>query len=70
MTSKTAQPSETPQLDLKDPAAESGSGKSPALIDGQIGSQLRQVYSQLLSEPLPDKFSQLLQQLAKPEQKK
>lgn len=44
--------------------------KGPALppeVQGQIGKQLRQVYGQLLSEPLPDKFSKLLDQLGKPE---
>jgi hypothetical protein len=70
MTSKTTKPSETPQQNSKEASAESGLGKNAVLVDGQIGSQLRQVYGQLLSEPLPDKFSQLLQKLANPEQKK
>lgn len=44
--------------------------KGPALppeVQGQIGKQLRQVYGQLLSEPLPDKFAKLLEHLGKPE---
>jgi hypothetical protein len=36
---------------------------------GLIGHQLRQEYKRLLSEPLPDKFTKLLQDLAKSEPK-
>ena len=35
----------------------------PTQIQGAIGKQLRQVYGQMLSEPLPDKFSDLLNAL-------
>ena len=34
---------------------------------GQIGRQLRRAYEELLAEPLPEKFSKLLQELAKKE---
>jgi hypothetical protein len=37
----------------------------PDELRGAIGKQLRQVYSQMLSEPLPDKFTQLLDSLGK-----
>ena len=43
---------------------------SPALpleAQGRIGKQLRRVYSDILSEPMPDKFSKLLEDLAKSE---
>jgi hypothetical protein len=36
---------------------------------GLIGHQLRQEYKRLLSEPLPDKFTKLLSDLAKSEPK-
>lgn len=46
-----------------------GTGKSdsglPSQLQGAIGKQLRQVYGQMLSEPLPDKFSELLNALGK-----
>lgn len=38
----------------------------PPEVQGELGRQLRQVYGKLLAEPLPDKFTQLLEQLAKP----
>ena len=36
----------------------------PTEAQGLIGHQLRQEYKRLLSEPLPDKFSKLLDELA------
>jgi hypothetical protein len=46
----------------------------PTEAQGLIGHQLRQEYRRLLSEPLPDKFTKLLDDLAhserKPEPKK
>ncbi|MGL4395468.1 MAG: NepR family anti-sigma factor [Hyphomicrobium sp.] len=41
----------------------------PREVQGQIGKQLRQVYGQMLAEPLPDKFGKLLAELAKTETK-
>ena len=41
----------------------------PAAVQGKLGQKLREVYGQLLSEPLPDKFTVLLQELAKSEKK-
>jgi hypothetical protein len=41
----------------------------PTEAQGLIGHQLRQEYKRLLSEPLPDKFSRLLDDLAKSERK-
>jgi Anti-sigma factor NepR len=55
-----ARPVTPGRVDVKGPAL-------PPEVQGQIGKQLRQVYGQLLSEPLPDKFSKLLEQLGKPE---
>ena len=34
-------------------------------LRGAIGQQLKQVYSQMLKDPLPDKFAQLLADLSK-----
>jgi len=39
----------------------------PREAQGRIGQHLRRVYGEILSEPLPDKFSQLLDSLAKTE---
>ncbi|MGE0768888.1 MAG: NepR family anti-sigma factor [Hyphomicrobiaceae bacterium] len=39
----------------------------PREAQGRIGQHLRKVYGEILSEPLPDKFSQLLDSLAKTE---
>jgi hypothetical protein len=41
----------------------------PPEAQGLIGHQLRQEYRKLLSEPLPDKFTKLLDELAKSEPK-
>lgn len=42
----------------------------PPEAQGLIGHQLRQEYRRILSEPLPDKFAKLLEDLAKSETKK
>lgn len=39
----------------------------PVEAQGRIGRQLQQIYGQMLSEPMPDKFTQLLADLAKSE---
>ncbi|MGD9802248.1 MAG: NepR family anti-sigma factor [Hyphomicrobiaceae bacterium] len=39
----------------------------PREAQGRIGQHLRRVYGEILSEPLPDKFAQLLDNLAKTE---
>lgn len=35
----------------------------PNELQGQIGKKLREAYSELVAEPVPDRFIQLLQQL-------
>lgn len=35
----------------------------PAELQGQIGQRLREAYNELISEPVPDRFINLLQQL-------
>jgi hypothetical protein len=35
----------------------------PVELQGQIGQRLREAYNELISEPVPDRFVQLLQQL-------
>lgn len=39
----------------------------PAEAQDRIGRHLQQIYGQLLSEPMPDKFAKLLSDLAKSE---
>ena len=39
----------------------------PVELQGQIGQRLREAYNELISEPVPDRFVQLLQQLKKRE---
>jgi len=39
----------------------------PAELQGQIGQRLREVYNELVNEPVPDRFLQLLQALKKNE---
>jgi hypothetical protein len=41
----------------------------PAELQGQIGQRLREAYNELISEPVPDRFIQLLQQLKQSEDK-
>lgn len=35
----------------------------PTELQGQIGKKLREAYTELVTEPVPDRFVQLLQQL-------
>jgi hypothetical protein len=39
----------------------------PSELQGQIGQRLREAYNELIVEPVPDRFVQLLQQLKKRE---
>jgi hypothetical protein len=39
----------------------------PSELQGQIGQRLREAYNELIVEPVPDRFVQLLQQLKKSE---
>ena len=54
---------------LADSATSDGDRALPTEAQGLIGHQLRQEYKRLLSEPLPDKFTKLLDDLAKSERK-
>jgi hypothetical protein len=54
---------------LSAPAPGDADAVLPVEAQGLIGHQLRQEYKRLLSEPLPDKFSKLLDDLAKSESK-
>jgi len=42
---------------------------APAELGNEIAKQLRALYGKQVSEPLPDKFANLLDQLAKSERK-
>ena len=50
-----------------EPAPEGG---LPPEAQGLIGHQLREEYRRLLTEPLPDKFTKLLEELARSEGQK
>lgn len=45
------------------------SGDPPPELGKEIAKQLKSLYGQHISEPLPDKFAILLEQLAKAERK-
>jgi hypothetical protein len=60
---------EAKTTDMSAPTPEDAEVVLPAEAQGLIGHQLRQEYKRLLSEPLPDKFSKLLDDLAKSERK-
>ena len=52
--------------------AASDAGKEQGVVlppeaQGQIGKQLRKLYGDMLSEPMPDKFAELLARLSKSE---
>lgn len=60
------------EKDVDSRVAKSGLGEDahvllPREAQGRIGQHLRRIYGEILSEPLPDKFSQLLDNLAKTE---
>lgn len=77
MTNKDGHPKAGQDLDPAmeqnlDYAAGSGGSAEPEAgltpeAQSQIGRQLRKAYQELLEEPLPDRFSKLLQELAKRE---
>ncbi len=56
-------------LAVSTPAPTESDAVLPTEAQGLIGHQLRQEYKRLLSEPLPDKFTKLLADLAKSERK-
>lgn len=67
--------SEKMQSDRASDTSSIGHGMSsnlplPPEIQGEIGKKLRQVYGQLLAEPLPGKFQNLLEQLRKSDPKR
>lgn len=52
---------------------EAGGDSGPRLsrtLQGHLGRQLRAVYSELIDEPMPDKFAKLLDELATSASKK
>ena len=40
-----------------------GQRSLPVELQGQIGQRLREAYSELINEPVPDRFVQLLREL-------
>ena len=60
------------QPEPKQQGVASASGKEQGVVlppeaQGRIGKELRKVYGDMLSEPMPDKFAELLQRLSKSE---
>jgi hypothetical protein len=51
-------------------AGASGDAELDPRVQGEIGRQLRAVYDDIISEPIPDRFLELLQQLEKSAGKK
>lgn len=49
---------------LAEPLMDEQSGLSKT-VEAEIGSGLKRLYGQMLSEPIPEKFAGLLEQLAK-----
>lgn len=64
--SKSASGLAAPAQDIV-PGGEVGEGEVPTALQEAIGSQLKKVYGQMLSDPLPDKFVELLSALSKGE---
>lgn len=62
-----------PEQNQQGAASEAGKEQGVALppeAQGQIGKQLRKLYREMLSEPMPDKFAELLARLSKSETKR
>lgn len=62
-----------PEQNQRGAASEAGKEQGvalPAEAQGQIGKQLRKLYGEMLSEPMPDKFAELLARLSKSETKR
>lgn len=53
---------------LDRPVTERAPALSPAL-QGHLGRQLRTLYGELVNEPIPDRFTKLLEELAKKQDK-
>jgi hypothetical protein len=49
--------------DQKDPRNMPSMTPLPVELQGQLGKKLREAYSEIVAEPVPDSFLQLLQQL-------
>ncbi len=59
--------------DYTDRDSKSAAGDAPNLspaLQGHLGRQLRAVYSELVHEPMPDKFAKLLEELSASQTKK
>lgn len=55
---------DTTSMENRQPDAP-GDASLPIELQGAIGQKLKLVYGKMLSEPLPDKFAQLLAELGK-----
>jgi len=50
-------------MDAVVPKSEKLSGKGEKLTRQQVGNKLKQVYADIVAEPVPDRFTDLLDQL-------
>lgn len=68
MGDKDQRQNEKMQVDQTTPACDQQDAEGlPQELKGAIGKQLKRVYGQMLAEPMPDKFSLLLETLSKSE---
>lgn len=51
------------KMDARVPNDEKHAGKSGKLIRQQVGAKLKQLYADVLSEPIPDRFRDLIEVL-------
>jgi hypothetical protein len=50
-------------MDARVPNDEKHAGRSGNLIRKQVGAKLKQLYADVMSEPIPDRFKELIDQL-------
>lgn len=58
-----SKPQKKRKMDARVPNDEKHAGKSGKLIRQQVGAKLKQLYSDVLSEPIPDRFRDLIEVL-------
>ena len=47
-----------------------GLSRRPAAIDGEIGKKMRAMYADLVEQPIPDRFIELLKQIDQAQENK
>ena len=51
------------KMDARVPNDEKHAGKGGKLIRQQVGAKLKQLYADVMSEPIPDRFKDLIEEL-------